>query len=214
MCLCGESYVANGNHRDTENTEDPQRRNRVQKVMRKQITKQNLFRISLAAAFLSCVLWLPLGVTGQRGSTSSLRPEHRAIVEQWLKLRPDLRIATDADNTNKEGLAATRNERGRNYHPYYAVGDFNGDKKEDFAVALVRKKKSRWPFVFAIFNGPVAGATKPTFTEDADISNGGIFYNPQNPPRGFRLAVGTFQSDDCVIFSPRGRTYLGRACLE
>jgi hypothetical protein len=28
------------------------------------------------------------------------------------------------------------------------------------------------------------------------------------------LAYGTFQSDDCVILSPRGRTYVARPCLE
>jgi hypothetical protein len=125
-----------------------------------------------------------------------------------------LRLATDADNSNRDGLAATRRDRGRNYQPYYVVGDFNGDRKEDFAVALVRKRKSQWPFVFAIFNGPTARATKPTLTVDADLSDGGIFYNPQNPPGGFRLAFGTFQTDNCVIVRPRGQSYVTRPCLD
>jgi hypothetical protein len=176
--------------------------------------KQTLRRVSLAGALLCCVLCLSSRVAGQRDSTSSLRPEHKAIVEQWLKLRTDLRLATDADNTNKYGLAATRRDRGRNYNPYYVVGDFNGDRKEDFAVALIKKKKGQWPFVFAVFNGPLARATKPAFTEDADISDGGIFYNPQNPPGGFRLAFGTFESDNCAIVSPRRQSYVTRACME
>ena len=175
------------------------------------MTKQTLRRIPLAAAILGFVVCLPLRVTGQ---TSSLRPEHRAIVDKWLKLRSDLRLATDADNSNRDGLAATRRDRGRNYQPYYVVGDFNGDTKEDFAVALVRKSKSQWPFVFAIFNGPTARATKPTFTVDADLSDGGIFYNPQNPPSGFRLAFGTFQTDNCVIVRPRRQSYVTRPCLD
>jgi hypothetical protein len=174
----------------------------------------NEFRISLAAALLCCVLCLPLRVTGQRESSAYLRPEHRAIVQEWLKLRSDLRLATDADNTNKEGLAGTRKDRGRNYQPYYVVGDFNGDRKEDFAVAMVKKKKSQWPFVFAVFNGPTARATKPTFSVDADLSDGGIFYNPQNPPRSFRLAFGTFESDNCVIVVPRRQSYVTKPCLE
>lgn len=178
------------------------------------MTKKGLFRISLAAAFLCYVLCLPLRVSGQREAASTLRPEHKTIVENWLKLRTDLRLATEADNTNKEGLAATRRDRGRNYQPYYVVGDFNGDRKEDFVVALVTRKKSQWPFVVAIFNSSSAKATKPTFTIDADLSDGGIFFNPQNPPREFRLAFGTFQSDNCVIVSPRRQSYVTRPCLD
>jgi len=39
-----------------------------------------------------------------------------------------------------------RKEKGRNYHPYYAVGDFNGDGREDFARRPHHKKKRRWKF--------------------------------------------------------------------
>lgn len=178
------------------------------------MTRQDLLRILLASAFVGCVLCNSLRVAGQHAPGTFLRTEHRAIVEQWLKLRADLRLATDTDNLNNEGLAATRRDRGRNYQPYYVVGDFNGDRKEDFAIALVKRKKSRWPFVFAIFNGPVARATRPTFSVDADLHDGGIFYNPQNPPREFRLAFGTFESDNCVIVLPRRQSYVTRPCLE
>jgi hypothetical protein len=174
---------------------------------------QTVRRISLALVFLCCVQ-SSIRVAGQRESGSSLRPEHKTVVENWLKLRTDLRLATESDNTNKGGLAATRRDRGRNYQPYYVVGDFNGDKREDFAIALVKRKKSEWPFVFAIFNGPTARAAKPAFSVDADLSDGGIFFNPQNPPREFRLAFGTFESDNCVIVSPRRQSYVTRPCLD
>lgn len=171
-------------------------------------------RISLGVACLLVGQCLPARVTAQPSPASHLRPAHKVIVERWLKLRPDLRLATEADNKNKEGLAGTRQDRGPNYHPYYAAGDFNGDGKEDFAVVLVKKKTSQWPYVFAIFNGPVGQTARPTFSVDDDLSDGGIFYNPKSPPRQFRLAFGPFESDNCVIVRPRGRTYVTRPCLD
>ncbi len=172
---------------------------------------QTFRRVSLVAALL-IVPYFSIRTSAQ--STSYLRPSHKTVVEKWLKMRPDLRLATEADNTNKEGLAGTRRDRGQGYQPYYAVGDFNGDRKEDFAIALVKKKKGTWPFVFAIFNGPLARFTKPSFIADTDLADGGIFFNPKSSPSQFRLAYGTFESDDCVILLPRGRTYVGNACLE
>lgn len=150
---------------------------------------------------------------GQQGSASYLRAEHKAIVEEWLKQRRDLRLATEADNISKEGLAATRKEQGRNYSPYYAVGDFNGDGKEDFAVAFVKTRKSKWPFTVAIFNGPLAGNSVPAFTTDDDLRSGGLFYKAKAKPREGRLIVGVFESDDCVILRPRGKTYVIKDCL-
>jgi hypothetical protein len=97
---------------------------------------------SFWTVLLSCSVLLPftnaLTVFGQ--GESYLRPEHKAIVDAWLKLRPDLRPATDADNTSKEGLAVTRKEGGCNYHPYSAAGDFKGDGREDFVTEIIQQK--------------------------------------------------------------------------
>lgn len=178
------------------------------------MTGQTFFRTSLASALLIITSTMPSVVFGQNASASYLRPKHRAIVDEWLKLRPDLRLATDADNTNKDGLAAMRKERGRNYHPYYAVGDFNGDGKEDFAVAFVKTRKSKLPFMVSIFNGPLARNNVPAFTTDDDLRSGGLFYKAKAKAREGRLIVGVFESDDCVIVRPRGKTYVTKDCLE
>ena len=173
----------------------------------------NSFWTLLRYASLLLAVTSPLPAFGQ--SESYLRPEHKVIVEEWLKVRPDLRLATDADNINKDGLAVTRKERGKNYHPYYAVGEFNGDGKEDFAVAFVKKRKSKWPFVFAIFNGPLTKGAKPSYSlDDADLADGGIMYSAKGSVRQGRLLFGTFESDNCVIVRPRGRSYVTRNCLD
>jgi hypothetical protein len=116
---------------------------------------------------------------------------------------------TIADNSNKEGLAITRKERGKGYHPYYAVGDFNGDRKQDFAIALISNRKRKEPFAIAIFNGPVSKNSVPAyFAEGWDLSDGGLFGDKAG------VMAGPFESDNCVILRKRGKKYVMKDCLE
>ena len=141
---------------------------------------------------------------------SHLRAEHREVVQQWLtSSKLALRVATVADNSNKEGLAITRKERGKGYHPYYAVGDFNGDRKQDFAIALISARKRKEPFAIAIFNGPVSKNSVPAyFSEGWDLSDGGLSGDKAG------VMAGVFESDDCVIFRKSGKKYVVKDCLE
>lgn len=145
----------------------------------------------------------------QPGAASHLQAPHWAVVEEWLAKKPDLRLATVADCLNKDGLAATRKQFGKNYHPYYTVGDFNRDKRGDFAVALIDKRKKKNRFAVAIFNGSVAKIIAPAFFEEGwDLSDGGL------SDGGGSLMAGTFESDNCVILRPRGKKYVIKDCLE
>ena len=166
---------------------------------------------------ISCCLAVAmLGVTvkpslAQIASTVGLREPHRATLERWLQGKPALRLATEKDCQNKEGLAASRAEYGRDYQPYYAVGDFNRDGQQDFAVALINGQKRSRKFAIAIFNGPFnqKRTNLPAFfTEGSDLSEGGLFVLSGN-----RLVAGVFQSDNCVVLRPRGRTYAMKSCL-
>lgn len=141
---------------------------------------------------------------------SHLRQQHKSAVERWLSGRkPTLRVATLSDNTNKIGLAATREQNGKSYHPYYVVGDFNGDRKEDFAVVLINPSKRKGRFAVAIFNGPITRQSVPAyFEENWDLADGGLFEAEKG------VVVGPFESDNCVILRPRGRRYVMVDCLE
>lgn len=76
---------------------------------------------------------------------------------------------------NQEGLEITIKERGGKYHPYYAFGDFNADRKEDFAVALVNTRKNKDRFAVAVFNGPFGVNRTPAYYADGwDLSDGGL----------------------------------------
>lgn len=149
--------------------------------------------------------------SAQIASTADLRAPHRATVESWLQSKPRLRLAIEKDCLNIEGLAASRAEYGRDYQPYYAVGDFNRDGQQDFAVALINGQKRSRKFAIAIFNGPF-NQRRPSlpafFIEGSDLSEGGLFVLSGN-----RLVAGVFQSDDCVLLQPRRRTYVMKNCL-
>jgi hypothetical protein len=167
------------------------------------------------AAVLLCLLFLLYdgSEAQQKGNASHLRSEHKELVESWLAQRTDLRLATESDCVNKSGLAAMRRERGRNYQPYYAVGDFNGDGKQDFAVALINTRKRRWKFAVAVFNGPVVSKSAPSFLdEQSDLSDGGFWVG--SVAKGNRLIAGTFESDNCIVLTPKRNGYAWKNCLE
>ena len=154
---------------------------------------------------------VPVTVSAQRMAVSidHLRPQHRAIVEGWLKGKPGFRLATIADCLNKVGLAATRDYRGKSYHPYYAVGDFSRDRKEDFAVVLINTRKKEDRFAVAVFNGPTRKGNSPAYFADGwDLSDGGIFKSDVG------VMVGPFESDNCVILHSTGKKYRAKDCLE
>ncbi len=170
-------------------------------------------RIGLVSYFL---IVLMVGITAgaasdQDTSTADLAPSHRTTLERWLLNRPTLRLAIEKDCRNTEGLAASRIEYGQNYQPYYVTGDFNHDGQQDFAVALINKQKRTRKFAMAIFNGPFSqrGTSSPAFfSEGMDLGDGGLVILSGN-----RLVAGVFQSDNCVVLRPRGRTYVMKSCL-
>lgn len=143
----------------------------------------------------------------QSVSLRYIQPEHKAILEKWLRRQPQLRVAIEADCKNRQGLMDARLEHGENYHPYYAVGDFNRDGREDFAVVLISKQRRARNFSIAIFNGPFTG-TPVFYTGGVDLSAGGLVFRADN-----RLVAGVFQTDDCVVLKPKGRGYVMADCL-
>lgn len=173
--------------------------------------KRTGFSLLLVVLALSLLELSPLA-RSRAGSPAFLQTQHGALLQQWLKGRPQLRLATEADCTNREGLRATRQEYGQSYQPYYTTGDFNRDGKEDVAVVLINKQRRSRKFAIAIFNGQPAGKAAvagPAFYRDGvDLSDGGLIWRTDN-----RLLAGTFQTDNCIILEPRGRSYVIKDCF-
>lgn len=167
-------------------------------------------RFSFQKRFLLVVVLL-CGITGtvkaQPGAAASyLPPEHKAAVEQWLAQRPNLRLAVDGDCVCKSHLAAERaGSDSYRYHPYYHSSDFNGDKKDDFAIVLVNTQKRTKKFAIVVFNGPVGKDSVPAFFREGydfrrmaftaaegivDERRTTLFVQNPNTGKGWMLSVG------------------------
>jgi len=143
-----------------------------------------------------------------------LRPEHKPVLERWLKEKRYLRLATESDCADKEGLEIWRKDWGKDFNPYYSIGDFNRDGKNDFAVLLVDLKKGEeHGFAIAIFNAPFGNKKAPNYFEGGYIDLGRC-YIVYNQMAKRRLYLGVFESDFyCVTFYPKGLGYYFRDCL-
>lgn len=171
------------------------------------------------AGWVLLISLMPIVVQAQRPELPDyISARHRLVLRKWLAREPDLRVATDKDcGPCETDIANQRRERGADYHPYYAVGDFNRDGREDFAVALIELEADRegqvtQKFAVAVFNAPFAGrrSTPPAFFQDnLNLRDGGLFFGPPRP-RPYRLFIGLFTNDAGLTLLPRGRKYVAR----
>jgi hypothetical protein len=140
--------------------------------------------------------------TSTGAAPTDISKEHSPLLEPWLRSRPDLRLAVDADCQCDRDLASLRSDMSDpSYQPYYASGDFNGDGHSDFAVLTVARADASRRFL-VVFNGPFTSNSNPAFIGRAD----GILVlsRPWTPPR--RLLVGPPYAGAAVL-TPRGSAY-------
>lgn len=142
---------------------------------------------------------------------STMQEEHAEVLKNWLKAKPNLRPATEADCQNKKGLKLQRTGEGEaNYQPYYLASDLSGDKKTDFAVALIdTKKRTGSNFVLVIFNRAANGFRQAHYQTNLDLRQSGFYLWGENSEY---LAVGEFQTDDCGYFKWTGKKYVAENC--
>ncbi len=142
-----------------------------------------------------------------------IAPEHRTVLEKWMAMNQSLRVATDQDCKCDDDIASMRRGYGGawkanpDFHPYYVVGDFNGDGQADFAVVVIRGSTNP-KRELAIFNGPFPRAATPRPAYLSGKYVGALFFGPPRP-KPWRLIVGPFESEGSLLV-PKGATYVLR----
>jgi hypothetical protein len=155
---------------------------------------------------------LVLTVPARAGHT--LSPEEQQVLKSWLARHSVNRQATDQDCDCAGDIQQMRAGSGgvwkpvRDYHPYIATGDFNGDGVRDFAVVLIDRGKKEKNFALIVFNRPYKPERpSPAFFQSGmDLKYIGLAYGPPRP-KPYRLLLGPFESDSGSLLVPYGRGY-------
>lgn len=159
------------------------------------------------------LVFLAMTVSAQQ-SVSDLAPAHAAALERYMSANKELTFR-QTHNLSDEYLKSVREWMGKGFKPNYAVGDFNRDKRTDFAVLLYRKgepvtndgieseeHQTDYPLRLVVFNGLRTGF-RVAYTTDL-----------MGPPAAFiafdkKLYYGIFETDaDTFLLSPAGRGYI------
>ena len=118
-------------------------------------------------------------------------------VHVWINAHPEYRLALDEDCQCEDDIGSPAD---RQIHPYFAMGDFDGDGMSDFAIVAL-PKRTGLKILVVVFFGSNAG-----FGDDVseiplpfpDVSVAGLFVGKSNE-KGKRqhavLGFGPFESE-------------------
>lgn len=159
---------------------------------------------------LQVVLALTIGTNAQESAKAShLRPQHEAVLQKWLAHSDNWRVATLEDCNCDAETSEVRKYQYKDFHPYYAVGDFNNNGSQDFAVVLIHRYRKERHAALAVFNGPFTTLTRKApayFEEGLDLAGTNLFFSGLRP-NPYRLLVGPFNSHGFIL-QPQGKAYV------
>lgn len=135
----------------------------------------------------------------------NIKPAHAEILAAWLKTKPHLDLARPGEIPADQMKRFREWQKNPNAHPYYAVGDFNQDGREDFAVLLNNKKTGKERSL-AVFE---AGSKSPDFFNREMFEHFILSFDWEKKV----LYISSFESDDGVILTPKGDSYILESML-
>ena len=170
------------------------------------------------------ILLLALTATGAaQKSVASLRPAHAAALQEYLAKHRDFDFLSEG-RCDPGSLKAMREQFGPRFNPFYKVGDFNHDGRQDFALVLVRDRAARVETMLAeshryrydvrvvVFNGERRGGYRPAFERDYDAPL--VCFLALSRERRSKLYFAIFETDDGFVMTPAGRGYIAEALYD
>ena len=139
-----------------------------------------------------------------------------SAITSWLVRNPDYHVLDDSDCKCNDDLMETRTQThgvwvgNPEYHPYYVLGDFNGDGRLDVAIGVGKRGLSGKFSVLIIDNyeaqhAPIGGGF---LSRPFDIGEA-LFFGPPRP-KPYSLLVGHFDSEGWEFIPKRGGQYILR----
>jgi len=146
-----------------------------------------------------------------------LKPEHKKVLQEWLKTKSYLRPAIEEIDSILD-KSALGNVHKNSQTQFYTVADINKDGKEDFAVLLIDTCGKKDKFALAIFNGNVNKGHLPNYFEENlnGISNSNIEYINKRDnyfSSDSFLLLSDKRGNGCVGFIPNEEGYKAIVCI-
>jgi hypothetical protein len=146
-----------------------------------------------------------------------LKPEHKEVLQEWLKKRPYLRPAIEEIDSTL-GKSELEDVHKNSRTQFYTIADINKDGKEDFAVLLIDTERKN-KFAIAIFNGKFSKGQVPNhFEENLNrISDSHIEYVKEKDSDNYFSSNSFLLLSDkergCAGFVPKNKVYEAVVCI-
>jgi hypothetical protein len=136
-------------------------------------------------------------VAGAPDLPNFIAPQHSEAIQAWLDAHPLYRLAADDDCKCDEDIGPPG---ARETHPYFAVGDFDGDGIDDFAVVAIPKQVGP-KIMVVVFFGSASGFGRDSLEiplQFPNVLSAGLFVGKSHDKaKGKRsiLGYGAFESE-------------------
>lgn len=146
-----------------------------------------------------------------------MSPAHAAVLKRWLRLQINNLRPVREDKNSASSQQYFRQDK-PNEDPFYAVGDFNGNGIEDFAVILtgfvprISPQTKRPLNSLAIFEmSPETSGKSPKTAFFSDQIDGFFIISGKGEKY---VAISSYPSDDGFLLVPKGKTYAARPMVD